>query len=515
MNTTYLILLVLLIIYIPTFIYVKKSEKAKALGFVTSGPMIMIKTKMGVKLMDRLCVYKRFWRFMGVLSRFITLFLMVFIVSIIVIDLIAIPGMTSTGGLGIEYALAIPGLNPMLPLVYGWVALIIAMVVHEFAHGVQTRTNDMQVESTGILHCVVPLGAFVEPNEEQVQKCSRQARMDLYAAGITTNFILAMIVFIVMCAGMTGGLTTQYGDNPSIYAVSGSSPGFDSGIPTSAIITDIDGNAVTSVAQLYEFIDDNYCKEYDISYVYWDMNFTKTVTMGTYVEGVVKGSPSDGLIQKGTFLLGISDTDSETITTYFGTPTSFTSFMKTTHPGDMYKFYTMDYKTGDEEILLITLGERNGYGYAGISTSLSGFSFITPNNAVNVAVDPFYNCNTIQEKAMGMLSYVGHAFNGFSPVPEATHWWYHSTILPDEIFWPCMTLLYWIFWLNIVLAITNAIPAVPFDGGFLFSGGIDYILEKLGMKNQEKRDKINDNIVKVVSAFMIFALALVIIIMII
>ena len=71
MNTTYLILLVLLIIYIPTFIYVKKSEKAKALGFVTSGPMIMIKTKMGVKLMDKLCVYKRFWRFMGVLSRFI------------------------------------------------------------------------------------------------------------------------------------------------------------------------------------------------------------------------------------------------------------------------------------------------------------------------------------------------------------------------------------------------------------------------------------------------------------
>ena len=514
MNTTYLILLILLIIYIPTFIFVKKSEKAKDLGLVTSGPMIMIKTKIGVALMDRLCVYRRFWRAMGIISRFITLFLMAFIVSIIAIDLIAIPRMTSTGGLGIEYALAIPGLNPMLPIVYGWIALIIAMVVHEFSHGVQTRANDMEVESTGIIHCVVPLGAFVEPNEEHVEKCSRKARMDLYAAGITTNFILAMIVFGLMFGGMTGGLTTDYEDNPAVFAMSGSSPAFDSGIPTSAIITEIDGITVSNTDEMYAYIDENHCKEYILTYKHKDTTDTVAVTLGTYIEGVVKNSPASGLLQKGYLLIGISPSDSAEIT-YIGTPGSFTSYMKTTTPGEEYKLYVRDYATGEEETILMPLGEKNGYGYIGISTTLSGFSFTTPRATRDVSVDPFYNCETISEKAMGLLSYVGHAFNGFSPIPESTQWWYHSTAVPDEVFWPSMSLLYWVFWLNMVLAITNAIPAVPFDGGFLFAGGFDFIQEKLGIRDQERRDKITDKVVKVLSMFMIFSLVLVIVIMVI
>ena len=514
MNTTYLILLILLIIYIPTFIFVKKSEKAKAMGLVTSGPLIMIKTKLGIRLMDRLCVYKRFWRAMGILSRFITLFLMVFIVSILVIDLIAIPRMTSTGGLGIEYALAIPGINPMLPIVYGWIALIIAMGVHEFAHGVQTRANDMEVDSTGIIHCVVPLGAFVEPNEEQVQKCSRRARMDLYAAGITTNFILAAITFALLFGGMTGGLAVEHGDNPAIYAMTGSSPGYDSGIPTTAIITDIDGTEITTITALYDYIDANYCKEYTLGYLYKGEQSTKTVTIGVFVEKVVGGSPADGAISKGSFLLGMAPSGTEEIT-YFGTPTSFTDYMHDTKAGDTYNFYLKDYSTGEETVSSIQLGQKNDYGYVGISVSLSGFSFMTPSTVLQASVDPFYGCETIQQKAMGVLSYVGNAFQGFSPVPESTHWWYQSTTVPDDVFWPSMNMLYWIFWLNIVLAITNAIPAVPFDGGFLFNGGLDYVIEKAGVKDEERRGKITDSVTRVLSAFMIFTLVLVIVIMVI
>jgi len=294
MNTTYIILLILVLIYIPTFIFVKKSEWAKSKGLVTSGPMIMIKTQMGIKLMDKLAKYRRFWRFMGILSRFVTLFLMVFIVAILVIDLIAMTRMTSTGGMGIEYALAIPGLNPMLPFVYGWIGLIIAVVVHEFSHGVQTRANDMEVESTGILHAVVPLGAFVEPNEEQVQKCSRRARMDLYAAGITTNFILAMITFLLVFGGVTSGLTTDYGDSPAISGINGGSPAAEIGIPASSIILTIDGNDATSIEYLNDYIDQNHYKDYVIEYRYRDDVRTVSIPLGVYITDVVDGSPAGG-----------------------------------------------------------------------------------------------------------------------------------------------------------------------------------------------------------------------------
>lgn len=94
----------------------------------------------------------------------------------------------------------------------------------------------------------------------------------------------------------------------------------------------------------------------------------------------------------------------------------------------------------------------------------------------------------------GLLSFVGNAFSGYSPVPEYTHWWYDSNVLPNDVFWVIMSLLFWIFWLNIVLGITNALPAVPFDGGFLFMGGLSFILEKFGMKNDEQRELLVDRI---------------------
>ena len=179
MELAYQILIVLAVIYVPIWVWVwRNPERAERYHLCKYGPCIMIKTQLGMRTMDRLSRYTRFWRAFGFFSKVVSAVLFLMMMYMMVVALMAVPArMASESSIGIEYALAIPGLNPMLPLVYGVIALVVAMVVHELGHGIQARANGARVDSSGLLYGVVPLGAFVEPNEEDMSKKSRRARM--------------------------------------------------------------------------------------------------------------------------------------------------------------------------------------------------------------------------------------------------------------------------------------------------------------------------------------------------
>jgi membrane-associated protease RseP (regulator of RpoE activity) len=108
------------------------------------------------------------------------------------------------------------------------------------------------------------------------------------------------------------------------------------------------------------------------------------------------------------------------------------------------------------------------------------------------------------------MSYIGRPFSGFDPIPSELRWWYSSSFVSDGIFWSVLQVTFWIFWLNLVLGVTNALPAVPFDGGYLFRDGIGALIDRT-KKNatQEQRDKLTNTISSVVSYAMLFALLLV------
>ena len=515
METTYIVLIILTAIYIPLWIYIrfgkklglKGVDKCEEKGIVPYGPCIMIRTKLGMNLIERLGKYKRLWRVVGIFSRIVTILLMTYIVSIIIIDMIVLPSAIGKGGMGIEYALAIPGLNPMLPIVYGWIGLIFAMVVHELAHGIQSRANDIPVDSTGLLVAVVPVGAFVEPNEETIQKASRGARMDLYAAGITTNFIVAMITFFLMFAMVANTVSSDYSDSPGVYAIASGSPFMECEIPTTAIITEVDGTAIDNIDAFYDYVDTHGYGHYSLKYVYKGEERTVAdIQLGTFVNGVVSGSPiSKTGIKSGDFICKLNDT-------VIGSPSSMTSFLKNTKEGDVV---SVTYVNGEglQTTEDVALGNNHGVGYLGITTTMSGVSFTTPNQIMSTGIDPYYGCETISDYAGNTIGFIAKAFSGFSPVPESTHWWYHCSFASDDVMWILISLLYWIFWLNIVLGVTNALPAVPFDGGFLFMGGVDFIAERF-VKDQEKRDRIVNTICTATTYFMLLALVLVLVVII-
>jgi len=115
----------------------------------------------------------------------------------------------------------IPGISPMIPSVregeigfgflgyneifipvgYGIIALIILLTFHEISHGILSYVHNINLKSTGILtFLIIPIGAFVEPDEEKMKKEEGYKRMQIYVMGSFANFVVAIIaiLFLIM-----------------------------------------------------------------------------------------------------------------------------------------------------------------------------------------------------------------------------------------------------------------------------------------------------------------------------
>ncbi|MDA4128345.1 MAG: site-2 protease family protein [Thaumarchaeota archaeon] len=132
--------------------------------------------------------------------------------------------------------LLLPGVNPYVPIVYGWIALIIGMVVHEASHGIVARSLGMPVKSAGLLFfLIVPIGAFVEVDDKVLKEARARDSGRVLAAGSGINLIVAVAALLLMIvavstmvpatngAGVSVVYTTPQG--PTAAAAAGVSPG--------------------------------------------------------------------------------------------------------------------------------------------------------------------------------------------------------------------------------------------------------------------------------------------------
>lgn len=117
----------------------------------------------------------------------------------------------------------IPGMPITVPL-HAWLSLIIILVIHEGMHGIIARREKFNVKSTGVLLLgFLPIGAFVEPDEEQIKKANPKKALRVFSAGPTANLaalpvILVLVLVISLLLGLVfGPWASQY----SAIAVSG------------------------------------------------------------------------------------------------------------------------------------------------------------------------------------------------------------------------------------------------------------------------------------------------------
>jgi Zn-dependent protease len=121
-------------------------------------------------------------------------------------------GVTNTSTLSNQIpgiAPVIPGVN--IPLMAGMAALVILLVIHEASHGVLARIAGVKLKSVGLLlFGIIPIGAFVEPDEKRIKLLGRSKQTRIFSAGIAANLIATVVFFVLMLFFLTYVIPNTY-----------------------------------------------------------------------------------------------------------------------------------------------------------------------------------------------------------------------------------------------------------------------------------------------------------------
>jgi membrane-associated protease RseP (regulator of RpoE activity) len=98
------------------------------------------------------------------------------------------------------------------------------------------------------LLAIIPIGAFVEPDEDSRRRASRGGQTRMFAAGVTNNFAIAAIALALLFGPVIGSIAVVPG-----VPIGGSLPGSaaaGAGIGNGDVITAVDGQPVANASDL-------------------------------------------------------------------------------------------------------------------------------------------------------------------------------------------------------------------------------------------------------------------------
>lgn len=228
-------------------------------------PLILIHTPYGLKFFDKVSkskaakIYARFNTYLMPAITVMALFLIIGSIAAIFSSELVREG---ARGVGPQSNLLIPGLNPYLPIVEGWIALVITIIVHEAGHGIVARVYGVKVESTGIvLFLGIPIGAFVNIEREELNRISIKQKSSILTAGPMTNIILAGIsLFFIFLITSTLIVTSPIDPTITgliITSVNSNSLAESVGLTQGTIIQKVNDNTIQTPSELNTNLNDN------------------------------------------------------------------------------------------------------------------------------------------------------------------------------------------------------------------------------------------------------------------
>ncbi|MBS3781457.1 MAG: site-2 protease family protein [Candidatus Thermoplasmatota archaeon] len=499
-STGVLYALILIFGFIGIMVLLDKFDLLEPLSMELSGPFLMWKTKRGRDLIDRIAEKKRFWEIYGSIGIVIVAIAMVIIFIMVAFNAYVATQIPAEQAPQADEILVIPGINPFIPIGYGILSLAVGIIVHEFSHGILSRVADVDIKSLGLIFIVVPLGAFVEPDEDQLEKTERIKRDRMYAAGATSNIILAIILVIIFSTIFMGSVSTRE-DGPMIMNIAKGSPADEAGMSLHKQIWSIEGNRTKDQDDLNSInIQPN--KTVKVTVLKGKEFHTYNVTAGLVITGILKDYPAhDAGLKSGDI---ISEVDGELIKN----SNDLSSLLAKKDDDDELNITYHRKEDGEyREQDSVNLTLKNGriginMGYLGVTTQEGDW-------LIQLLSKPLSGAETGTELLQNAASYIAMPLFGLSPVPEEIVEQYEVngplSILPSSSFWTIANSLYWIFWLNILLGLFNALPAIPLDGGHLFRDWIKGLSEGLGL-NEEIGEKVSSGMSYALALLVLFLL---------
>lgn len=327
----------------------------------------------------------------------------------------------------------------MIPLGWGAMAFIVALIIHEFGHGLLARAHGMRIRAFGLLQLgPLPLGAFAEPQYEELHRAPRRERMRMFAAGPATN-LFAAFVCLLMLGGLAGQLVSTT-PHPHVRALVVDGGAEEAGMEPWDLILTING---TEVIGLDGFRDElNAYKAND------------TVLM-------------DVLHENG---------EQETLTVVLG---------------DKYQYY-QDLGWSKETIEAAEIAPEDPFlGVEGLGEGTQGIDRLAG------PFSPRFEGGTLVKSVYApfhilTIMIVPFQLQGVSmyPMEEAMLTAADDglgAVLGTNGVLFMVNFFFWLMWVNILLGFTNLIPMVPFDGGHLFKDTLHGTLssvKKLGKKTK-------------------------------
>ena len=381
----------------------------------------MVRTTKGQKALERLAKPRKFWRAYGEVSVWIcsvSLLAVAFLVILAFISSLLSPP-TSEPPSASEL-IAIPGLNPVIPLGWGIIAFVVSLVIHELGHGLQARAHGMRVRSFGLLQLgPLPLGAFAEPQHEELSQAPRRERLRMFAAGPATNIFAA--VFFLLLLGAVSSQFTSADNHVHIQSILIDESADNAGMEPWDVIISINNTSVMDTDDFYSVMDGYVANDSIIVHVR-HLNGSEemlNITLGNKFDHYT----SLGWSEENLVVLGIEKDD---------------PFLGVVGLSD---------GTAGVDRLAGPLSSNWNGGWLTRIISLP-FHFISllivPFELQGIAIHPF------EESRLAAGDGILASLIGLSGLLFLVH------------------LCFWLIWVNILLGFTNLIPIVPFDGGHMF-----------------------------------------------
>ncbi|MCW3133475.1 MAG: site-2 protease family protein [Methanophagales archaeon] len=524
---SHFLMLVLYIFLIYWFIVLILDRKGflQRYNISSFGPILMIRTTRGEKLLERLSkgeLKETFWRTYANIGTVLVVIAMIFMFVLVLLSAYATftvqPEPTEFNEP--RNWLLIPGLNKFIPLC-AWVGFVVALVVHELSHAILSTVEKIKVKSMGLLVALIPIGAFAEPDSEQLfgekagkgekkKVATARERTRILSAGITSNFVVAFIAFALFFS-ILFAIQPVSDKMLFVHGVVEGSTAEKAGIEPGMFITKVDGLKITNatIEEMDKAIGEK--KEIIFDVLNKRGKQTEIIIEGGYeyegvrIAGVEEGFPAANAgIKAG---MSIIKMDGVNITGY----KDFQNFMNHTAPGQKVEVRTK------EKIFLVELTEapKGNKGFLGV--------LLVPNNPLGMYVREFPTKGYLESLRVIPSSLLSLSTSGwlwltllpFLPLPAG-----FSSFNPllSHLYEPVgavsflgggifviADVLFWIGWINFYVGLFNCLPAIPLDGGYVFREILNPML-RIGIKEEGKKEKIAKAITATVAIFVASAI---------